>query len=170
MIDNMADSYRSGVGIMLLNNQGRVLVCRRKDVEGSAWQMPQGGISKGEDPRIGAYRELKEEIGTDSVAVLAESKEWLSYDLPPAIRPQVWGGKYIGQRQKWFLMRFTGADTDINLDTENPEQHPEFDGWMWIPPRDLPDLVVSFKRKLYEALLEEFGALCQPIKDAAQTT
>jgi putative (di)nucleoside polyphosphate hydrolase len=160
-------SYRLGAGIMLLNNEGRVLMCRRNDVEGGAWQMPQGGISHGEDPRIGALRELKEEIGTDSAVVLAESADWLTYELPVPVRPRVWGGKYVGQRQKWFLMRFTGRDEDIKLDTEHPEQHPEFDGWIWVPPSDLPDLVVSFKRPMYEALLREFGALCRPVEAKA---
>lgn len=156
------------VGITLLNHQGRVLVCRRNDIESGAWQMPQGGIAKGEDPRIAAFRELKEEIGTDDAVILAESRNWLTYDLPPSVRARVWGGKYAGQRQKWFLMRFMGSDEDINLDTENPEQHPEFDRWIWVPPTDLPELAVAFKRKVYEALLEEFGPLCRPMEDTAQ--
>jgi putative (di)nucleoside polyphosphate hydrolase len=159
--------YRNGVGVMLLNKEGRVLVCRRNDIEGGAWQMPQGGLDNGEDPRKGALRELKEEIGVDSVIILAESKEWHRYEVPSSVRSKAWGGKFVGQRQKWFLMRFTGVDEDITLDTQNPEQHPEFDNWIWIPPRDLPELVVSFKRPLYEWLLKEFGHLCHPVQDAA---
>jgi len=151
---------------MLLNRDGRILMCRRNDVEGGAWQMPQGGISNGEDPRTGAFRELKEEIGTDNAAVIAESAGWHSYDLPISVRPRIWGGKYVGQRQKWFLMRFLGHDEDINLETENPEQHPEFDSWIWVPARDLPDLVVSFKRPLYQALLQEFGQFCGPAENS----
>jgi putative (di)nucleoside polyphosphate hydrolase len=171
MIENSTSPlYRTGVGVMLLNREGRILLCRRNDIEGGAWQMPQGGIANGEDPRIGAFRELKEEIGTDSAIILAESADWLSYDIPVSVRPRVWGGKYVGQRQKWFLMRFMGRDEDINLDTDNPEQHPEFDGWIWVPARDLPDLVVSFKRPLYEALLHEFAELCRPMEDPAQAT
>jgi putative (di)nucleoside polyphosphate hydrolase len=157
-----ADSkYRLGIGVMLLNARGRVLMCRRNDIDGGAWQMPQGGINKGENPRIGALRELKEEIGTDSATIIAESMDWYQYDLPQTIVGKTWGGKYIGQRQKWFLMRFTGRDEDINLDM----QHAEFDGWIWVPPGDLPDLVVSFKRNLYVAVLEEFRALCGPVAE-----
>jgi putative (di)nucleoside polyphosphate hydrolase len=151
--------YRLGVGVMLLNAGGRVLMCRRNDIDGGAWQMPQGGICMGEDPRIGALRELKEEIGTDSATIIAESKDWYQYDLPQTMIGKTWGGKYIGQRQKWFLMRFNGSDEDINLDM----QHAEFDGWIWVPHGDLPDLVVSFKRKLYLTVLDEFRALCGPI-------
>jgi putative (di)nucleoside polyphosphate hydrolase len=153
--------YRLGVGVMLLNASSRVLMCRRNDIDGGAWQMPQGGLNNGENPRTGALRELKEEIGTDSVAIIAESRAWYQYDLPQTIVGRTWGGKYVGQRQKWFLMRFTGSDEDINLDM----QHAEFDGWIWVPPGDLPDLVVSFKRKLYVAVLEEFRALCGPVAE-----
>jgi len=166
MVESGSDLYRLGVGIMLLNAEGRVLVCRRNDVEGASWQMPQGGIDKGEDPRMGALRELKEEIGTDNVAILAETREWLSYDLPLSVRPKVWGGKYAGQKQKWFLMQFAGEDGDIVLDTQHPEHYPEFDSWLWVPPADLPDLVVSFKRKLYEALLMEFGSQCRLMEES----
>jgi putative (di)nucleoside polyphosphate hydrolase len=155
-----AEQYRSGTGIMLLNHRGRALIGRRNDIEGGAWQMPQGGLGRGEDPRIGALRELKEEIGTDSATILAESKDWHQYELPYALWGRAWGGKYLGQRQKWFLMRFTGCDEDINLEMPNPE----FNRWLWVPPHDLPDLVVSFKRPLYEAVLAEFKPLLQSIQ------
>ena len=146
--------YRSAVGIMLLNRAGEVFVARRLDMPMlPAWQMPQGGIDKGETPRQAALRELKEEIGSDKAVVLGESRMWLKYDLPAEIARGVWSGRYRGQRQKWFAMRFTGNDTDIDLATENPE----FDAWKWMPPEQLPELIVPFKRQLYIAILAEFG-------------
>lgn len=144
--------YRDGVGIMLINRKGLVFVARRIDMVSEAWQMPQGGIDAGESPLAAAQRELKEEIGTDRAVLLKESRDWLTYDLPEEIIPKIWGGKYRGQRQKWFAMRFTGADSDINLDTEDPE----FSEWQWIPPKQLPLMIVPFKRELYQALVEEF--------------
>ena len=120
-----------------------------------AWQMPQGGIDPGETPRQAALRELKEEVGTDKAEILAKSREWLHYELPEELRAQfggMWGGRYRGQRQKWFLMRFAGADHDIDLATE----HPEFDAWEWVEPARLPDLIVPFKRQLYQDVLVEF--------------
>ncbi len=144
--------YRVGVGIMLLGHDGRVFVARRIDTPGDAWQMPQGGIEPGETPRVAALRELAEEIGTAKAEIVAESRGWLSYDLPLEVAMRVWGGKYRGQRQKWFAMRFTGTDGDIRLDTA----HPEFSAWKWAEPAELPRLIIPFKRALYEALLEEF--------------
>ena len=138
---------------MLLNPAGEVLVCRRIDMPIlPAWQMPQGGIDKGETPRQAALRELKEEIGTDKAEILGESRMWLKYDLPPELARGMWGGRYRGQRQKWFAMRFLGSDTDIDLATD----HPEFDTWKWIPPEQLPELIVPFKRRLYIDILAEF--------------
>ena len=147
--------YRPGVGVMLLNCAGQVFVARRIDMVDSTrpWQMPQGGIDKGETPRQAALRELKEEIGSDKAVVLGESRMWLKYDLPAEIARGVWSGRYRGQRQKWFAMRFTGNDTDIDLATETPE----FDAWKWMPPEQLPELIVPFKRQLYIAILAEFG-------------
>lgn len=155
--------YRPAVGIMLINDCGEALIARRIDMpEGEAWQMPQGGIDPGEDPRAAAVRELAEEIGTDKAEVLAVSRGWLTYDLPPEIAPRVWGGRYRGQRQKWFLMRFLGADEDINLAT----RHPEFDAWRWIAPDRLPELIVPFKRQLYLEVLAEFREHCAAARGA----
>ncbi|HYZ40061.1 MAG TPA: RNA pyrophosphohydrolase [Stellaceae bacterium] len=145
--------YRYGVGIMLLNLQGEVFVGRRFDMPVMpAWQMPQGGIDPGETPRQAALRELKEEIGTDQAEILGETRRWLTYDLPDELAGNVWGGRFRGQRQKWFAMRFTGSDADINLVTE----HPEFDAWLWVAPARLPELIVPFKRQLYFDVLAEF--------------
>jgi putative (di)nucleoside polyphosphate hydrolase len=145
-------AYRRGVGIMLLNRVGLVFVAQRLDTASDAWQMPQGGIDPGEQPADAARRELKEEIGTDRAEIVAESRDWLRYDLPEDVRPLLWGGKYRGQTQKWFAMRFTGTDRDIDIATE----HPEFSAWKWTAPATLPDLIVPFKRNLYRELLAEF--------------
>jgi len=142
--------YRRGVGIMLLNHQNEVFVGQRADAQGDAWQMPQGGIDDDEQPREAAFRELKEEIGTDKAQIIAESKTWLRYDLPPDLR-QRWNNRWRGQQQKWFVMRFQGVDADINVATE----HPEFSAWKWVSIERLPDLIVSFKRQLYLDLLQE---------------
>jgi putative (di)nucleoside polyphosphate hydrolase len=145
--------YRPGIGVMLLNNCSKVFVGRRIDMPVMpAWQMPQGGIDPGETPRQAALRELKEEIGTDKAEILGESQIWLKYDLPAELVGGLWSGRYRGQRQKWFLMRFTGGDGDINLATE----HPEFDAWQWVAPDQLPQLIVPFKRQLYSDILAEF--------------
>ena len=147
-------AYRPAVGIMLLNREGNVFVGRRIDMPAglAAWQMPQGGIDPGETARQAAFRELKEEVGTDKAEILAETRGWLHYDLPSDIASRMWSGRWRGQRQKWFLMRFTGEDSDINPATE----HPEFDAWEWVEPQRLPDLIVPFKRQLYCDLLAEF--------------
>jgi putative (di)nucleoside polyphosphate hydrolase len=139
---------------MLLNPAGLAFIGRRIDMPAglAAWQMPQGGIDPGENPRQAAFRELKEEIGTDKAEILAETRGWLHYDLPSDIASRMWSGRWRGQRQKWFLMRFTGEDADINPATE----HPEFDAWEWVEPRRLPELIVPFKRPLYCELLAEF--------------
>jgi putative (di)nucleoside polyphosphate hydrolase len=142
---------------MLLNRSGEVFVGRRIDMPAlPAWQMPQGGIDPGETPFQAALRELREEIGTDKVELLAENPVWLTYDLPPELSRGVWGGRYRGQEQKWFAMRFTGDDSDIDLATE----HPEFDAWTWLSPERLPDVIISFKRQLYIDILAEFRKHC----------
>lgn len=145
--------YRLGVGVMLVNSARQVFVAKRIDMTSEAWQMPQGGIDEGETPLICAQRELKEEIGTDKAVLIAESAGWYEYDLPAELVPMIWGGRFRGQRQKWFAMRFTGQDSDIDLQTE----HPEFCEWKWVEPDGLPGLIVPFKRDLYSALLKEFG-------------
>jgi putative (di)nucleoside polyphosphate hydrolase len=147
--------YRPGVGIMLLDTGNRVFVGRRIDTAGDNWQMPQGGIDRGETPRAAALRELKEEVGTDKAVILAESAQWLRYEVPQRVARRAWNGRYRGQMQKWFAMRFTGADRDIDLATG----HPEFDAWKWVPPADLPTLIVPFKRQVYRDVLAEFGKL-----------
>ncbi|MCW5752611.1 MAG: RNA pyrophosphohydrolase [Alphaproteobacteria bacterium] len=147
--------YRPGVGIMLLNREGLVFVGQRIDRTTEAWQMPQGGIDDDEDPREAAFRELKEEIGTDRAELVAESGGWMTYDLPAELVGKVWGGRYRGQKQKWYAMRYLGHDREIDLATG----HPEFDAWRWVRPRELPALIVPFKRALYEQVLAEFRHL-----------
>ncbi len=146
-------AYRPGVGIMLLNSQRHVLVGQRIDNPSDAWQMPQGGIEPGETPADAAMRELKEEIGTNQAEIVAESREWLVYDLPEELVPVLWGGRYWGQRQKWFAMRFLGQDADIDLETDRPE----FSNWKWLEPQALPGVIVPFKQRLYRRLLTEFA-------------
>jgi putative (di)nucleoside polyphosphate hydrolase len=149
--------YRLGVGIMLFDKDGRVFVARRIDAKADAWQMPQGGIDGDEAPRAAALRELEEEIGTANAAILAESRNWHAYDLPPHLIGRVWSGRFRGQRQKWFAARFLGEDSEIDLDTK----HPEFDAWQWVEIDRLARLIVPFKRKLYAALVDEFGPLAR---------
>jgi putative (di)nucleoside polyphosphate hydrolase len=157
--------YRPAVGIMLFNRGGNVFVGRRIDMPAglAAWQMPQGGIDPGETPHQAALRELNEEIGTDKAEIIAESRGWLHYDLPPEIAHGIaggmWGGRYRGQRQKWFAMRFTGEDGDID---PAATEHPEFDAWEWVAPKRLPDLIVPFKRQLYLDILAEFREYVAP--------
>ena len=149
--------YRPGVGIMIINGAGLVFVGKRVDVIEEAWQMPQGGIDGNETPILAAMRELLEELGTANVEVVAESIRWLQYELPSSLQGRAWDGRWLGQRQKWFLMRFVGDDGEINVATE----HPEFSAWRWIAPERLVELIVSFKRQLYLDVLEEFAASLQ---------
>ena len=151
--------YRDNVGAALFNAAGLVLVARRADLpnaEGApgGWQLPQGGMDKGEDPRVAVFRELEEEIGTARAEILAEHPEWLTYDLPPDLIGKALKGKYRGQRQRWFALRFTGSDEDIRLDLD---PHPEFDAWRWAKLSDLPALAVPFKREIYEVLARDFA-------------
>jgi len=145
--------YRPCVGLMLLNPAGLVFIGERRGPLLSAWQMPQGGIDRGETPRAAAWRELKEEVGTDRADLLAESRQWLSYDLPPELRPTHWDPRHRGQSQRWFAFRFTGEDADIVLDAHQPE----FARWRWARPEEVLDLIVAFKRPVYEAVLAEFA-------------
>ena len=147
--------YRSGVGVVLFNAEGHVFVGRRIDQSSEAWQLPQGGIDEGEKPKEAARRELKEEIGTDKVKFIAETSDWISYDLPPELVGHVWKGRYRGQKQKWFAARFVGADRDIDIATK----HPEFDAWRWVPIDQLSALIVPFKRDLYRRVVDEFRHL-----------
>ena len=140
---------------MLLNTEGKVFTARRIDTRSEAWQMPQGGIDEGETPVQAALRELMEEIGTNKAEVIAESRDWYSYDLPEHLMAELWNGKFCGQKQKWFALRFTGTDADINIETE----HPEFLEWKWEEIDKLPDMIVPFKRELYAALVAEFRHL-----------
>ncbi len=149
--------YRPCVGIMLVNMDGKVFVGQRLDNVVEAWQMPQGGIDEGEEAKAAALRELQEETGIrpDLVEIIAKAKDEHFYDLPPELVGKLWGGKYRGQRQYWYLARFIGQDSDIDIQTK----HPEFREWKWAAPDTLPDLIVPFKRKLYRDILQEFRAL-----------
>ncbi|AEG48505.1 RNA pyrophosphohydrolase [Sphingobium chlorophenolicum L-1] len=157
MPNDSEQAYRPCVGIMLVNMDGQVFVGQRIDNAVEAWQMPQGGIDDGEDMKTAALRELHEETGIvrDHVEIIAKAREEHFYDLPPELIGQLWGGKYRGQRQYWFLARFLGTDGDIDIQTE----HPEFREWKWADPESLPDLIVPFKRKLYRDILQEFRDL-----------
>lgn len=160
-------AYRPCVGIMILNRDGLVWIGRRSDAKnkiegnGSWWQMPQGGIDPGEEPRAAARRELYEETRIRSAEIIAEHSRWLNYDLPPALIGNKWGGKYRGQTQKWFAMRFLGDDSEINI---SPIDHEiEFDAWRWARRSELLDLIVPFKREVYRDVLAELGPLAADV-------
>jgi putative (di)nucleoside polyphosphate hydrolase len=157
--------YRQGVGLMLFNPQGLVFTAKRIDTEAEAWQMPQGGIDEGETAQQAVFREMKEEIGTDSAEILGESADWLRYELPQDVVGKVWKGRYRGQMQKWFALRFTGRDCDIDIRTE----HPEFSDWRWSRLDQLLDLIVPFKRDLYRAIIAEFTPIACDLAIAAAT-
>lgn len=146
--------YRRNVGVMLINADGKVWMGERIDTPG-AWQMPQGGIDEGEKPRAAALRELEEETGVaaDMVEIVAKSADWVRYDLPADLVPKLWKGRYRGQEQKWFLLRFTGDDSAVQID----RPHPEFSAWKWVAPAQVCDLIVPFKHAVYEAVLAEFS-------------
>lgn len=144
--------FRPGVGMMIVDKKNRIFVGKRIDSKANCWQMPQGGIDIGETPSSAALREMHEEIGSDKGYIIAESNKWYSYRLPKFLISKLWEGKYCGQRQKWFLIRFTGEDSDININTK----HPEFDSWRWIEIKDLLDNVIPFKHKLYSKVIAEF--------------
>ena len=151
--------YRPCVGIALFNETGQVWIGNRIGFEG-AWQLPQGGIDPGETAEQAARRELGEEIGTDKAEIIAETPEWLTYDLPDHLIGKAFGGKYRGQKQKWFAMRFTGKEKHIKIDVP----HPEFDSWRWTDFGTLPDLIVPFKRPVYLQLVEIFRDVPQRIR------
>jgi putative (di)nucleoside polyphosphate hydrolase len=150
----LALPYRPNVGLMILNRAGRVFAGQRLDNPGPAWQMPQGGIDEGETPLEAGFRELVEETGIPRTAVdlVAEAPDWITYDLPAELVPRIWKGRFRGQKQRWFLMRFTGEDSLIGIETD----HPEFRSWEWIEPGRLVDLIVPFKRETYAAVLAAF--------------
>lgn len=151
--------YRRGVGALLFSTAGLVFVARRIDTPGDAWQLPQGGVDEGEMPREAVMRELKEEIGTNRAEIIAQSRDWYTYDLPDHLIGRVWGGRYRGQRQRWFALRFLGADADIDLQAAG--EHAEFDHWKWAPIESLPGMAVEFKRALYADLVAEFALLAR---------
>ncbi|MEM1129044.1 MAG: RNA pyrophosphohydrolase [Pseudomonadota bacterium] len=146
--------YRKNVGVMLANRDGLIFVGQRIDNSEAAWQMPQGGIDKGEAAKTAALRELGEETGVspELVEFLAETPDWLSYDLPHEVVPRIWKGRYRGQKQRWFLLRFIGRDDQIDIATK----HPEFSAWKWIEPDQLSASIVPFKRAVYEEVLAAF--------------
>ncbi|MCA0977658.1 RNA pyrophosphohydrolase [Qipengyuania flava] len=151
--------YRPCVGVMLVNSEGRVFVGRRIDnKEGDWWQMPQGGVDEGEDLKETALRELAEETGAQAahVSLIRQTEEPIRYDLPEELIGKLWGGKYRGQEQVWFLARFSGTDDDIDLQAHDPA---EFCDWKWVDAEQLPDLIVPFKKRVYRTVLEEFRAL-----------
>ena len=147
--------YRKNVGLVLINAEGLIFAGQRIDNPGHAWQMPQGGIDAGERPKEAALRELQEETGVrpELVEKLAKTEDWLVYDLPEELIGTIWGGKYRGQKQKWFLFRFLGQDSDVNIATE----HPEFSVWRWMEPAELVEKIVPFKRAVYEQVFDIFA-------------
>lgn len=153
-IDPASLPYRPCVGVVLVNRDGLIFAGQRLDSTVPAWQMPQGGIDEGEKPRAAALRELWEETGVtkDKVEFVAKTADWVTYDLPPELLGKVWGGKFRGQKQKWFLFRFNGTDADVKIDTE----HPEFARWRWIGADEMVASIVPFKRAVYEQVVAEF--------------
>jgi putative (di)nucleoside polyphosphate hydrolase len=151
----MMDLYRPAVGVMLINKMRKVWVGQRLDSTLEAWQMPQGGLDPGEEPLDGAMRELEEETGirSDLVEIVTRAREELTYDLPDDLIGKVWKQPWRGQRQTWFLARFLGEDADVDIATP----HPEFRAWKWAEPAELPALIVPFKKKLYEDVIEAFA-------------
>lgn len=166
MIDQTGLPYRPCVGVMLINPQGLVFVGRRADHEGepegrgSWWQMPQGGLDPGEDPEQAARRELAEETGVKSVRILGRTRDWVTYDLPSELIGIAWEGRYRGQKQLWFAARFEGDESEIDLGPREGHEQ-EFDAWRWVKAKELPALVVPFKRKVYESVVAELGAFAR---------
>ena len=146
--------YRSGVGILLVNQNKKIFVGKRIDNQSDSWQMPQGGIDVGEDEDVAMFRELQEETGISSqfVNIIKKSDNYFYYDLPYKLQKKFWGGKYLGQRQRWYLLEFLSDDSNINITT----QEPEFSEWKWVEKVDLINLIVSFKRELYQQIISEF--------------
>jgi putative (di)nucleoside polyphosphate hydrolase len=162
-VDPRTLPYRAGVGIVLFNKKGQVFVAERNDAPG-AWQMPQGGIDKGETARQAAKRELFEETGIAKARFLAQTKGWIAYDLPAELVGKVWKGKYRGQRQKWFAALYRGDDREIDLDAH---AQAEFARWRWVAIERLPRLIVGFKRPLYKTLVAEFAPLAKSLAESS---
>ena len=146
---------RTGVGIIVLNDENKVFVGKRKDNPGDRWQMPQGGVDQGEDFITAMKRELMEETSIKNIKILKELDKIYQYELPKELVGIIWKGKFRGQKQKWFITKFLGKDNEINLNTK----HQEFIKWKWIRPDELPEVIVSFKKELYESLLKEIYAI-----------
>lgn len=152
--------YRDCVGCALFNAEGRVFAGKRVDDAAGHWQMPQGGIDPGETPLVAALRELKEETGTDRAEILSDLGRWLQYDLPADIADRVWKGRFRGQRQRWFALRFTGRDADFDL----AQHHPEFSEWRWMNLADLPATAIGFKRDIYAEIAAAFAPYARPVR------
>jgi len=158
--------YRPCVGITVINPEGLVWVGRRSDSPGEAegrgawWQMPQGGIDAGEDPAVAALRELREETAIHSVKIIAETTDWLRYDLPAELVGKAWGGRYRGQMQKWFAVRFLGSESEIDIAPAG--QKAEFTEWRWMPIAEVAELIVPFKREVYRQVVEAFTPHARP--------
>ena len=155
MVRHPPSGYRPCAGVMLFNRHGLVFAGRRRDIDVEVWQMPQGGIDVGEAPRAAAMRELTEEAGTNKVQIVAESEGWLTYEFPDELRNRVWGGRYAGQAQRWFLMRFTGEDSDIDIAASEPS---EFAAWQWMRLDELVHGIVAFKKSVYICIAAKFDA------------
>ena len=163
------DAYRPCVGIMIINRPGLVWMGLRADAPDDAegpgdwWQMPQGGIDAGEDPAAAALRELHEETGITSAQIIGRTEGWLAYDLPAELQGKAWGGRYVGQKQVWFAVRFTGDDSEINIDPPPGQGHEkEFETWEWTPADLVTTRVVSFKRDVYVKVMDQLGRFAEP--------
>ena len=161
--------YRPCVGVMLVNAEGLVFVGRRRNKRqpehvspGHEWQMPQGGIDPGEQPYAAALRELHEETNVRSTSLIAEAPDWYTYDLPAAVAKKNWRGGYRGQTQRWFALRFTGPDSEIDIHDPGPGHKPEFDAWRWEKIENLADMIIPFKRQVYEQVVSVFAPLIRP--------
>lgn len=155
--EHLDSRYRRGAGVVLFNAQAQVWVGQRIDNPGPAWQMPQGGLDPHEEPEAAALRELEEETGVPAALTrpLGGGEDWLSYDFPEDLRKQLWRGSYIGQQQKWYGLQFLGRDSEINIETK----HPEFNAWQWVELEDTFNLIVPFKRELYQQIIDRFVAV-----------
>lgn len=148
----MAELYRRGVGIIVVNPKGTVLVAARVEERAPLWQFPQGGIDEGESPQTAMYRELQEEVGITSIRLIHAGHKWYRYEVPPSYRPAQWDNKFVGQEQKWYLVAFDGQEQEITLS----HKIPEFKSWRWVPFSQTPDLVIGFKHALYKELVTDF--------------